>query len=138
MKIRKPKSPLKQLAGLFATLGQPARLRILLAIGEGEACVCHLEAALGYRQAYISQQLMALRSAHLVCSRREGRNIFYRLADPDLLQLILRAARQLGIPPNQLRFARSGEAVAGCCCPHCDTDSSIVASQSQLKETTGG
>ena len=47
----------KKLASLFRTMGQAARLRIILAIGEGEACVCHLEAILGYRQAYISQQL---------------------------------------------------------------------------------
>ena len=50
-------------AQLLHLLGQAERLSILLAIGNGEACVCHLEAALGLRQAYISQHLMTLRQA---------------------------------------------------------------------------
>jgi ArsR family transcriptional regulator, arsenate/arsenite/antimonite-responsive transcriptional repressor len=50
-----------QIAKLFQTVGQPARLQILLALGGGEACVCHLEATLHWRQAYLSQHLMALR-----------------------------------------------------------------------------
>lgn len=53
------------IADLFRLLGQPVRLRILLAIGTGEACVCHLEAHLGLRQALISQYLMVLRDAGL-------------------------------------------------------------------------
>src|SRR3989337_4266011 len=73
-----------KLAQVFRSLGQPARVNILLAIGTGEACVCHLEAATGQRQAYISQQLMALRRAKLVATRRDGRNIFYRLKNPGI------------------------------------------------------
>jgi DNA-binding transcriptional ArsR family regulator len=42
-------------AKLFKTLMHPARLEILEILREGEHCVCHIEAALGYRQAYISQ-----------------------------------------------------------------------------------
>lgn len=56
-------STFDEIAHLLQTIGQTARLQILLAIGEGEACVCHLEAALGWRQAYLSQHLMALREA---------------------------------------------------------------------------
>ncbi|MEW6406696.1 MAG: permease [Chloroflexota bacterium] len=44
-------------------LMHPARLGILDLLREGEACVCHMEAVFGYRQAYISQQLMVLRDA---------------------------------------------------------------------------
>ncbi len=51
------------ISNIFRQLSQPSRIEILLAIGEGEACVCHLEAKLGMRQAYISQHLMALRDA---------------------------------------------------------------------------
>jgi ArsR family transcriptional regulator len=60
----------KEIAFLLRVLGQPERLSILLLIGKGEACVCHLEAALGLRQAYISQHLMALREANIVIARR--------------------------------------------------------------------
>ncbi|UCD42390.1 MAG: helix-turn-helix transcriptional regulator, partial [Chloroflexota bacterium] len=79
---------LQPVSSLLRAISQPARIEILLAIGSGEACVCHLETATGQRQAYISQQLMALRSAGIVTSRREGRNIYYRLTDQAILDLI--------------------------------------------------
>jgi DNA-binding transcriptional ArsR family regulator len=53
-------------ARLFRILSNPARLDLLACLRDGEACVCHLEAALGLRQAYISQQLAVLRQAGLV------------------------------------------------------------------------
>jgi len=89
-------SPFGDLAHLLQTIGQPVRLEILLAIGEGEACVCHLETMLGRRQATLSQHLMALREAGLVSDRRDGRYIFYRLRDPALLALVGEAARLQG------------------------------------------
>lgn len=88
----------KRLAEVFSLLGQPARLNILLAIGSGQACVCHLESALGLRQAYISQQLMLLRNAGLVVTERSGRHIFYRLSDPRWLELIQHAAALQQVP----------------------------------------
>ncbi len=80
------------MADIFALIGQPARLHILLAIGTEHACVCQLEALLGLRQAYISQQLMLLRDAGLVETERVGRHIFYRLSEPRWLDLIKTAA----------------------------------------------
>jgi ArsR family transcriptional regulator len=68
----------------------PVRLQILNMLRQGEICVCHIENALGKRQAYVSQQLMVLREAGLVHSRKEGLQVFYRLADArayDLLAL---------------------------------------------------
>ena len=50
---------------LLKALSHPARLAILEALRQGEACVCHLEALFGWRQAYLSQQLMVLRAAGL-------------------------------------------------------------------------
>ena len=85
-------SSIDQITNLLQIIGQPARLQILLAIGEGEACVCHLEAMLGLRQAHLSQHLMALREAGLVTDRRESRFIFYRLADARLLDVLRQAA----------------------------------------------
>ncbi|HTX78948.1 MAG TPA: metalloregulator ArsR/SmtB family transcription factor, partial [Longilinea sp.] len=62
---------------LFKLLTHPARLAILDILRDGEHCVCHMEAYLGYRQAYLSQQLAILREGGLLQDRREGWNIFY-------------------------------------------------------------
>lgn len=90
-------SPTEQIAALFGSLSNPGRLQILLVIGRGQACVCHMRAALGLRQAYLSQQLMALRRAGILTTTREGRHIYYRCTDPALLDLVEAAARQLGV-----------------------------------------
>ena len=107
------------IADLLRTLGQPERLKILLAIGQQEACVCHLEAALGLRQAYISQHLMALRQAGLVTARRDGRNIYYRLEDPSLLSFIRQAGEQVGLSQAQMSRAKIPSLPPNCPCPHC-------------------
>jgi len=106
-----------KISKLFRILGQPSHLEILLAIGAGEACVCHLEAATGLRQAYISQHLMALRSEGLVVSRRDGRNIYYRLQDASLLDLIREAAGIAGI--SGIQTGQIMEPLPNCNCPHC-------------------
>ena len=107
------------IADLLRTLGQPERLKILLAIGQQEACVCHLEAALSLRQAYISQHLMALRQAGLVTARRDGRNIYYRLEDPSLLSFIRKAGEQAGLNEAQMARALIPSVPPSCPCPHC-------------------
>lgn len=109
----------ENLAELFQLIGQPIRIQILLALGESEACVCHLEAITGLRQAVISQHLMLLRKAGLVTPNRAGRNIFYRLENPALLTLINSAAMTLGIGSDELRKYAS-EKVPGCPCPKCE------------------
>ena len=73
---------------LFRVLMHPTRLAILDVLRGGEQCVCHMEAALGLRQAHISQHLMVLREAGLVADRRDGWNIFYRVCKPDIYQVI--------------------------------------------------
>jgi ArsR family transcriptional regulator len=103
----------EEVARLMQSIDQPARLQILLAIGEGETCVCHLEATFGWRQAYLSQHLMALREAGIVLSRREGRFIHYRLADQALLKIIQDMARLLGATLPELAPSR------GCGCSNC-------------------
>ena len=106
-------SSVEEVAFLLQTIGQPARLQILLAIGEGETCVCHLEATFGWRQAYLSQHLMALRKAGVLLARRQGRYIHYRMASPDFLDLIRQAAQiQRSTLPE---LAPSLE----CGCPNC-------------------
>jgi DNA-binding transcriptional ArsR family regulator len=106
-------SSIEQITDLLQTIGQPARLQILLAIGDGEACVCHLEATLGWRQAYLSQHLMALREAGLVTDRREGRFIYYRLSDPRLLGVLRQIAEMQHVVLPELSPSPS------CTCPNC-------------------
>ena len=110
--------PDAEIARLLALVGQPARIRILLAMAEQETCVCHLEAVTGMRQASISQHLMALRRARLVAPNRAGRNIYYRLARPAVLGLLRQAAQLAGIPAEQLAGLARRPA-AGCPCPQC-------------------
>jgi DNA-binding transcriptional ArsR family regulator len=111
--------PEEKIAKLLSLIGQPARIQILLLLGKQEACVCHLEAALGMRQASISQHLMALRKAELVTSQREGRNIFYQLASTDVVQILEQAAQMVGITSDMLR-SRYAAPVPGCPCPQCN------------------
>jgi DNA-binding transcriptional ArsR family regulator len=106
-------SSVDQIATLMQSLGSPARLQILLAIGEGEACVCHLEATLGWRQAYLSQHLMALREAGVVTDRRASRFIFYHLADPRLLGVLHQMAEMQGVSLPELSPS------SACDCPKC-------------------
>jgi DNA-binding transcriptional ArsR family regulator len=106
-------SSVDQIATLLQTIGNPARLQILLAIGEGEVCVCHLEAMLGRRQAYLSQHLMALREAGLVKDRRASRFIFYHLADVRLLGVLRQMSEMQGVSLPEL------EPSSTCECPNC-------------------
>ena len=106
-------SSIEHVAALLQAIGQESRLQILLAIGEGETCVCHLEAMLGLRQATLSQHLMALREAGIVSDRRDGRYIHYRLRDPALLNLLRQAAVLQGLALPELAPS------PGCDCPNC-------------------
>ena len=116
--------PEETLAQVFHMLGQPVRIQILLTIGEKEACVCHLEARLGLRQAAISQHLMALRDANLVYAQREGRNIYYHLVKPGLLDVVRQVGRLTGIPDEQLN-AYAQRPVANCPCPKCNPEMDV-------------
>jgi len=75
----------KNAAARFKALAHPARLQMLDLLRGGELCVCHLERALDRRQAYVSQQLMVLREAGLVTSRKEGLSVYYRINDGIIL-----------------------------------------------------
>jgi ArsR family transcriptional regulator len=111
--------PEEHISKLLSIIGQAARIQILLVIGTQEACVCHIEAVLGMRQASISQHLMVLRNAGLVTSRRDGRNIFYRITQQEVLDVLQQAARLTGCTPEMLQ-ALSLRPVPGCPCPDCN------------------
>ena len=105
---------------ILSTLGNPFRIQLALALSGQEACVCHLEALLGQRQAYISQHLMVLREASLLDSRRDGKYIYYRLSDPSVIDLIRIAAALAGLDATQLTCLQAPRVVDGCHCPHCE------------------
>jgi len=75
-------------ADLLRALGHEGRLMILCHLVTGEKCVSDIEALLGARQAAVSQQLARLRHEGLVQTRREGKAIYYSLADPRAAQLL--------------------------------------------------
>jgi ArsR family transcriptional regulator len=112
-------SPDEKLSRIFRAISTPARLQILAAIGNGEACVCHLEALLDLRQAYISQQLMEMRDADLVDTRRDGRYIFYRLTEPQLLASLIEIGKLFSIPIDEIESLLNSDPLPQCCCPDC-------------------
>ncbi|NMC14016.1 MAG: winged helix-turn-helix transcriptional regulator [Chloroflexi bacterium] len=107
-----------KISSLFDQLSLPARIQILLIICEQPACVCHLVAALGLRQATISQHLMALREAGWVSIRKKKRFIFYSLSDKRLIKLIELAAAIADIPFDEIQ-AISRRPIPNCPCPQC-------------------
>lgn len=109
----------KKIASPLSVIASPQRIAILLSIGKGEACVCHLETALGWRQAYISQHLMALRKADILQDRREGRYVYYRLKNASLLDLITASASLSGLAADSISAIVNVQIYPSCECPHC-------------------
>ena len=79
---------LYDLTELFRIFGDSTRIRILYVLFEAEMCVCDIAAILGMTQSAISHQLRALKSARLVKGRREGKTVFYALADDHVKTII--------------------------------------------------
>lgn len=80
--------PVADIATLFAILGDATRLRILLALGSAELCVCDLAASTGINRSTVSHQLRVLRDRDLVQRRREGKVVYYALADEHVVALL--------------------------------------------------
>lgn len=72
---------LYDLAEIFKVFGDSTRIRILYALFESEMCVCDIAQLLNMTQSAISHQLRILKQSKLVKSRREGKSVFYSLAD---------------------------------------------------------
>jgi len=75
-------------ASLLKVLANPTRLLLLCQMTQGELCVADLEASTGVRQPTLSQQLTVLRGEGLVDTRRQGRQIFYRIASDEALAVL--------------------------------------------------
>lgn len=84
---------LYDLAELFKVFGDSTRIRILFVLFEAEVCVCDLASALNMTQSAISHQLRILKQNKLVKSRREGKSVFYSLAD-DHVRTIINQGRE--------------------------------------------
>lgn len=75
------------LAELFKALADPTRVRLLYAIKTRELCVCDLAAVIGVSESAVSHQLRVLRTLRLVKFRREGKILYYSLADDHIERL---------------------------------------------------
>ena len=122
--------PFEAEAQFFKLLMHPARLAILNELRQAEACVCHLEARLGYRQAYISQQIMVLREAGVVQDRRDGQNVFYHVTRPEVYQVMDLVSQRLPARPPAPRPGRAAQ--PPCPCPKCNPGSPPLPCSKEL------
>ena len=90
-----PEEELAELAELFKVFGDSTRIRILYLLSESELCVCDIAALLGLTQPAVSYQLKALKHSRLVKNRREGKVVFYSLADSHVASIIGTAKEHL-------------------------------------------
>lgn len=72
---------LYELADLFKIFSDPTRIKILYVLSESELCVCDIAEKLDMTQSAISHQLKILKQSKLVKNQREGKTVFYSLAD---------------------------------------------------------
>ncbi len=93
-------------AEFFRTLGHPARIRVLELLAAGDRPVHELLAAITIEPSNLSQQLAVLRMAGLVVQRREGTEVIYSLALPEVRDLLLAARHIL-----ETKHADAGELV---------------------------
>jgi ArsR family transcriptional regulator len=117
-------------ADLFKTLAHPVRLSILEILRDGEQCVCHMEATLHLRQAYISQHLMLLREAGVLADRRDGWNMYYRVIKPEIFSVL---DAMTALAPRRAVTAHR-RASAGCPCPKCNSVQHVPLDQVSVRK----
>lgn len=81
-------STYQEASSIFRALGDEGRLKTLILISQQERCVTEIAEALGENLAAVSQRLKLLRSERIVISRRDGKHIYYSLADHHIVDLI--------------------------------------------------
>ncbi|HBT47749.1 MAG TPA: transcriptional regulator [Peptococcaceae bacterium] len=87
---------LEGIATIFKALADDARVKILYALGQTELCVCDVAALLGSTTATASYHLRLLHYLGLVRYRKEGKRVYYRLADPHVGNLVEEVIKHLG------------------------------------------
>jgi ArsR family transcriptional regulator len=118
-------NPGKFQSDLFKILAHPVRLSILEILRDGEQCVCHMEAMLKRRQAYISQHLIVLREAGVVADRQDGWNVYYRVIKPEIFAVLDAMDTVIG---GRVRIPHR-HANTECPCPKCNTDVQMIPSR---------
>lgn len=93
-----PTAKAQQMADFFGTLADPHRLRLLSALAKQELCVCDLAASVKMSESAVSHQLRILRTMRLVKYRREGRNVYYSLADSHVTNIYREVANHIDEP----------------------------------------
>ncbi|MEW6264604.1 MAG: metalloregulator ArsR/SmtB family transcription factor [Thermodesulfobacteriota bacterium] len=83
-----PDPELQRLALTYKVLGDPTRLRIVMALSGGEMCVCDLAAFLKVSDSAVSHQLRRLKDLALVRGRRQGQILYYALDDDHVAELL--------------------------------------------------
>ncbi|MBQ9947389.1 MAG: helix-turn-helix transcriptional regulator [Oscillospiraceae bacterium] len=76
------------LSELFKVFGDSTRIKILTALSGGELCVCDLSKVVGMTMSAVSHQLKILKTAKLVGFRKEGKTVFYSLADAHVMTIL--------------------------------------------------
>ena len=89
---------LLDLSELFKVFGDLTRIRLLFVLFESELCVCDLAEALGMTPSAVSHQLGVLKRSKLVKSRREGKSVFYSLADDHVRTIISQGMEHINEP----------------------------------------
>lgn len=85
----------QRMAEFFSILADPTRLRLLSALAQQELCVCDLAASLKMGESAISHQLRVMRSQQILKYRKDGRNVYYSLADQHIVALYQEVAAHL-------------------------------------------
>ncbi len=83
-----PEKEMRDMSELFKLFGDGTRMKILYSLFESELCVCAISELLGMTQSAISHQLKVLRDGNLIANRREGKTIYYFLADDHVRTII--------------------------------------------------
>jgi len=92
------------IAARFRTLSEPTRLKLLMALEEGEKNVTELVRATGSTQTNVSRQLGVLTTAGLLARRKSGLSVLYRIADPGIFEMCNHVCKSL-----QKRFTQESE-----------------------------
>jgi ArsR family transcriptional regulator, lead/cadmium/zinc/bismuth-responsive transcriptional repressor len=96
-----PEAGYRRAAAVFRAVGDVERLRLLTQIAHGEWCVTELAAATGASLSTVSQRLRVLRNEALVDTRRDGKHVYYSLADDHVARLVDNALAHASETPTQ-------------------------------------
>lgn len=92
------------ISNFFDALGNPTRVKILLAIMDVELCTCDLSTITGLSISAISHHLRILKDRHIVTYRKDGKNVFYRLDDRHITDIVNKTLEHLGESETDKKF----------------------------------